>query len=120
MNEIVLYGVPLALLVNIIMGIIEFYFPEINTKLELTIRGVLGILSALLVLNLPDIEMWLPWVATYLPQLVTALVIFASFIGVSDKVRVKTSQAFFAAYRKFSMRKNGLSEAGVGRGDQKD
>lgn len=110
MNEIVLYGVPLALLVNLIVGIVKFYIP-VGDKTAITIKGSMGVICALIVMNLPDIETLLPAMGKYLPQFVSAIVIFASFIGVSGKAEKQTI--------KF-LRKNGLSENRVDRRDQKN
>ncbi len=109
-----LYGIPLALLVNVVMGIIEYYIPNIESKAALTIKGVLAVGCALLTMNLPDIETLLPWMSKYLPQLIGAVMIFASFIGVSDKARALTWR------RLYSMRKNGLSRDTTDRGDKED
>lgn len=98
LEQIVVYGVPLALLVNVVMGIVEFYFPAINSKISMTIKATLGVAGFLFAVNAPSLEELFPIVGDIAQQAIASIIVFATLLGLTNPVglRVRT----FLASRK--------------------
>jgi hypothetical protein len=80
------YGVSWALVGSAIVGLL-LYFGVLADDGAVLLTAAWSTAGYVLVQNLPDLGTLLPWLPTYLPMLLTAILVFAAQLGVIQIAR---------------------------------
>ncbi len=78
--DFVVYGVPWVLVGAVIIGLLKRY-SGLSDEGSALISAGWAALGYLLIQNLPDLETALPWLPTYAPQVLWAILIFGAQLG---------------------------------------
>jgi hypothetical protein len=80
------YGVSWALVGSAIVGLL-LYFGSIGDEGAVLFTAAWSTVGYVLIQNLPDLETLLPWLPVYLPQVLTAILVFAAQLGIIQIAR---------------------------------
>lgn len=79
-DNLVVYGVPWMIVVIVVIGLLRRY-AGIGDEVSVLVSAGGTVIGFLVVQNLPDIEVLLPWLPKYLPQVLWAIVLFGAQLG---------------------------------------
>lgn len=79
-DNLFVYGVPWVMVSVVVIGSLRRW-AGINQETSAIVSGVLAVVGYLVVQNLPDVEKLLPWLPTYLPQVLWAIILFGAQLG---------------------------------------
>lgn len=79
-NNFLVYGIPWVLVGVVIIGLLKRYL-FLSDEGSVVVSAVWATLGYLILQNLPAIEAVAPWLPTYLPQVLAAILIFGAQLG---------------------------------------
>jgi peptidoglycan/LPS O-acetylase OafA/YrhL len=79
-DQFAVYGVPWAL-VGLVIGALLVRYAGIGEEVRTLVAAGWAVVGYLVIQNLPDIETGVPWLPKYLPQVLWAVLIFGSQLG---------------------------------------
>lgn len=86
-NAFIVYGVSWALVGAVVMGLLMRYAGLTEAKAAI-VTAAWTTFGYLLIQNLPALERLAPWIPTYLPQVLTAIILFGAQLGIIQVARV--------------------------------
>jgi hypothetical protein len=95
-NNFIVYGVPWVLVGVVILGLLKRY-AGVNDEVSALVSAGWAVVGYLTIQNLPDLETLLPWLPTYLPQVLWALILFGAQLGL---VPGTTARRVVSAFRR--------------------
>jgi len=79
-NSFIVYGIPWVLVGIVILGLLKKY-TSLSDEGSVLVSAVWAVIGYFILQNLPAIESVLPWLPQYLPQVLTAILIFGAQLG---------------------------------------